>query len=206
MPTFGQTICLISFFLHINNCFDYCIWLFHQINQPSNFWKMKNNFRNPIWIIQEFEGILVLNDKSFDFGSLREPFGCSPNFLSVLCLKSYLNRIWVLPRKAILISSEFARSAGYWTNKSSWCNNQIFGDWVYMFHTVHGVLKARILSCLPFPSPVDHVWSELSTMTHLSWMALHSLSHIFIALDKAVVHVISLVSFLWLWISFHSAL
>ena len=65
-----------------------------------------------------------------------------------------------------------------------------------MFHTVHGVLKARILSGLPFPSPVDHVWSELSTMTHLSWMALHSLSLSFIELDKAVVHVISLVSFL----------
>ena len=162
---------------------------------------MKNSFRNPIWIIQDFEGILVLNDKSFNFGSLREQFGCSPNFLSVLCLKSYLNRIWVLPRKAILISSEFARSTGYWTNKSSWCNNQIFEDWVYMFYTVHGILKARILKWFAFPSPVDRVLSELSTMTRPSWVALHSLSHI-IELDKAVVHVISLVSFLWLWISF----
>ena len=26
---------------------------------------------------------------------------------------------------------------------------------------------------LPFLSPVDHVFSELSTMTHLSWVALH---------------------------------
>ena len=38
------------------------------------------------------------------------------------------------------------------------------------FHTVHGVLKARILSGLPFPSPVGHILSELSTMTHPSWV------------------------------------
>ena len=48
----------------------------------------------------------------------------------------------------------------------------------------------------PFPSPVDHILSELSTMTHLSWVALHGMAHSFIELDKAVVHVISLVSFL----------
>ena len=33
---------------------------------------------------------------------------------------------------------------------------------------------------LPFPSPVDHILSELSTMTHLSWMTLHSMAHCFI--------------------------
>ena len=37
---------------------------------------------------------------------------------------------------------------------------------------------------------------DLSTMTHLSWVALHSMAHSFIELDKAVVHVIGLVSFL----------
>ena len=50
---------------------------------------------------------------------------------------------------------------------------------------------------LPFPFPVDHILSELSTMTYLSWVALHVMAHIFIELDKAVVHVISLISFLW---------
>ena len=44
--------------------------------------------------------------------------------------------------------------------------------------------------------PVDHILSELSTMTHLSWVALRGMFHSFIELDKAVVHVISLVSFL----------
>ena len=57
-------------------------------------------------------------------------------------------------------------------------------------------------SGVPFPSTVDHVLSELSTMTHLSWVALQGMAHSFIELDKAVVHVISLTSFLWLWFSF----
>ena len=65
------------------------------------------------------------------------------------------------------------------------------------FHTVHGVLKASYWSGLPFPSPVDHVLSELSTMTHPSWMALPGMPHSFIELDKAVIHVINLIGFLW---------
>ena len=72
----------------------------------------------------------------------------------------------------------------------------IFKWYIFLpFHTIHGVLKARILKCLPFPSPLDHVLSELPTMTCLSWVALHGMAHSFIELDKAVVHVISLVSF-----------
>ena len=51
-------------------------------------------------------------------------------------------------------------------------------------------------SGLPFPSPVDHFLSDLSTMTHLSWVALHGMAHSFIELDKGVVPVIYLISFL----------
>ena len=43
---------------------------------------------------------------------------------------------------------------------------------------------------------------ELSTMTRLSWVALQGIAHGFIELDKPVVHVINLISFLWLWFSF----
>ena len=53
----------------------------------------------------------------------------------------------------------------------------------------------------PFPSPVDHILSEPSTMAFPSWVALHGMVHGFIELDKAVIHVISLVSFLWLQFS-----
>ena len=57
-------------------------------------------------------------------------------------------------------------------------------------------------SGLSFPFPVDHILSELSTMTHPSWVALHGMDQSFLVLDKAVAHVIRLVSFLWLWFSF----
>ena len=42
---------------------------------------------------------------------------------------------------------------------------------------------------------MDHILSELSTMTHPSWVVLHGMAHSFIELDKAVVHVIRLISF-----------
>ena len=69
------------------------------------------------------------------------------------------------------------------------------------FHTVQGVLKARILKWFSIPSPVDHILSELSTTTRPSWVALHGMVYSFIELEKAVVHVIRLVSFPWLWFS-----
>ena len=49
---------------------------------------------------------------------------------------------------------------------------------------------------LPFPSPVDHILSELSTKIHLSWVALHNMAHSFTELDMALIQVINLVSFL----------
>ena len=47
---------------------------------------------------------------------------------------------------------------------------------------------------IPFSNAVR--FSELSTRTHSFWLALYSMAHSFIELDKAVVHVISLVRFL----------
>ena len=49
---------------------------------------------------------------------------------------------------------------------------------------------------IPLDWQVDHVLSDLSTMTRPSWVALHGMAYSFIELDKAVVHVIRLVSFL----------
>ena len=54
------------------------------------------------------------------------------------------------------------------------------------FHTVHRVSRQEYWSGLPFPSPVDHILSDLSTMTHPSWVALWAWLS-FIELDKAVV-------------------
>ena len=71
-----------------------------------------------------------------------------------------------------------------------------------LFIMFTGFSRQKYWSGLPFPSLVDHILSELSTMTQLSWVTLHGMAYSFIELDKAVVHVISLVSFLWLWFSF----
>ena len=71
-----------------------------------------------------------------------------------------------------------------------------------LFLLFMGFSRQEYWSGLPFPSPVDHIWSELSTITRPFWVALHGMAYSFIELDKAVVHVIRLVSFLWLWFSF----
>ena len=61
-----------------------------------------------------------------------------------------------------------------------------------------GFSRQEYWSGLPFPSPVDHILSDLSTWpAHLGWPHTAWLS--FIELDKAVIHVIRLTSFLWLW-------
>ena len=65
-----------------------------------------------------------------------------------------------------------------------------------LFILFMGFSRQEYWSGLPFPSPVDHVLSELSSLIRPSWAALHCMSHSFIELDKAVVHVISLISFL----------
>ena len=68
-----------------------------------------------------------------------------------------------------------------------------------LFILFMGFSRQEYWNGLPFPSPVHDVLSELSTMTHLSWVALHGMALSFIELDKAVVHVIRLASCLWLW-------
>ena len=49
-----------------------------------------------------------------------------------------------------------------------------------LFILFMGFSSQKYLSRLPFPSSVDHVLSELSTMTRLSWVALHIMVHSFI--------------------------
>ena len=70
-----------------------------------------------------------------------------------------------------------------------------------LFILFTGFSRQECWSGLPFPSPVDHVLSEFSTWpVHLGW-PYNGMAHSFIELDKAVIHVVSLVSFLWLWFS-----
>ena len=61
-----------------------------------------------------------------------------------------------------------------------------------------GFSRQEYWSVLQVPSPVDHILSDLSTMTcPFGWP--HRAGVSFIELDKGVVHVIRLTSFLWLW-------
>ena len=48
-----------------------------------------------------------------------------------------------------------------------------------------GFSRQEYWSGLPFPFPVDHILSEISTMTRLSWVSLQGMVHSFIELDKA---------------------
>ena len=57
-----------------------------------------------------------------------------------------------------------------------------------LFILFMGFSRHEYRSGLPFPSPVDHILSELSTTTHPSWVALYGMAHSFIELDKAVIH------------------
>ena len=68
-----------------------------------------------------------------------------------------------------------------------------------LFIVFIGFSRQEYWSGLPFPSTVDHILSDLSTMTHWSgWPYVAWLN--FIVLDKAVVRVIRLASCLWLWL------
>ena len=64
------------------------------------------------------------------------------------------------------------------------------------FHTVHGVLKARILKWFAIPFSSDLVLSELFTVTRPSTVSLHDKACSFIEIDKPVAFVLSLVSVL----------
>ena len=110
----------------------------------------------------------------FHFGSV------SPSFLE-LFLQSSPVAYWA---PINLVNSSF--------NVVSFC----------LFILFMGFSRQEYWSGLLFPSPVDHVLLEVSIMTHLSWEALHGRPPSFIESDKAVIHVIRLVSFLGLWFSF----
>ena len=57
-----------------------------------------------------------------------------------------------------------------------------------LFLLFMGFSKQEYCSDLPLPLPVDHVLSELFTMTLPSWVALHSMNYSFTELCKPLPH------------------
>ena len=105
------------------------------------------------------------------------------------------------------ISSFFLELSVHWSPVAYWAptdpGNSSFSVLSFcLFILFMRFSRQEYWSGLPFPFPVNHMLSELSSMTCPSWVALHSMSHSFTELDKAVVHVVSVIrlaSFLWLW-------
>ena len=74
-----------------------------------------------------------------------------------------------------------------------WSGGLIFQCHIFLpFHTAHGLLEARILEGFPI------------LFSSGPCFVIASLSHASPFTDKAVIHVIILVNFLWLWFSFWS--
>ena len=70
------------------------------------------------------------------------------------------------------------------------------------FHIVHGILKQACQSGLPLSSSVDHVLSELSTMTLPFWVALSGMVLSFLELGRGYYPCDQFGGFLWFWFSF----
>ena len=66
-------------------------------------------------------------------------------------------------------------------------------------YTVHGVLTQVHWGGLPFPPPMYHILSELSAMTHPSWVALHNRAHSFLELCKPLCQNKAVIYQGWRW-------
>ena len=101
------------------------------------------------------------------------------------------------------ISSFFLELFVHWSPAAYWAPTP--GEFIFQcpifltFHTVHGAFKGRILKWFAIPFSSGPCFVRTLTMTRPTWVALHGMSHSFTELDKAVVHVIRLVHFLWWW-------
>ena len=88
------------------------------------------------------------------------------------------------------ISSFFLELFLHWSLLAYWAPTELGSPSFsvlsfYLFTLSMGFSRQEYWNGLPFPSPVYHLLSELSTMTHPPCLALHSMAHSFIELDKA---------------------
>ena len=112
-------------------------------------------------------------------------------YCSVYSIRLYFHHIWLYfqihPQPSVI--STLARPLHcFWSYFSTlysftvayWAPSDLGGSSsrivsLYLFVLFMRFLGQKYWSDLPFTSPVGHVWSELSTMTHLFWLALHGI-------------------------------
>ena len=86
----------------------------------------------------------------------------------------------------------------YWAPPDLWSSSLSVIPF-YLFILFMEFSRQECWCGLPYPSPGDQVLTILSISI---WVDIHGMGHNFISLHNAVIHVIILVSFLWLWFSF----
>ena len=84
----------------------------------------------------------------------------------------------------VSVSSFFLELVLHWSPVAYWAPTDLgsssFSVLSFLpFHTVQGVLKARILKWFAIPFSSEPRFVELSTMTHPSWVALQGMAHSF---------------------------
>ena len=82
------------------------------------------------------------------------------------------------------IASFFLELCLHWSPVAYWAPTDlgsssfsVLSFWLFILFM--GFSRQEYWSGLPFPCPVDPLLSKLSTMTRLSWVALHSMAHSF---------------------------
>ena len=87
------------------------------------------------------------------------------------------------------VSSFFLELVLHWSPVAYWAPTNLGSSSINvlsfcLFILFMGFSSQEYWSGLPFPFPVDHILSELSTMTCPSWVTLYVMAHSFTELDK----------------------
>ena len=141
------------------------------------------------------------------FMNLTFQFLCNIALYSIKLCSHHLSHPQLGVVFALILSLFFLELFFHWSPVAYWAPTDMGSSTFSIIHfclliLFMGFSRQEYWSGLAFPSPVDHVWSEIPTITCLSWVALQGMAHSCIELDKAVVHVIRSVSVLRLWFSF----
>ena len=133
------------------------------------------------WGCGTLQKLLLLLTKSCL--TLCNPMDCSTQLSPVICYLPEFAQIYVF-LELLVIPSALPSSV----LDTFWPGGLIIRCPIFLpFHTVHGVLTARILGWGAISSSGRRL-VELFTLTHLSWVALHSTAHSFIELQKPLCH------------------